>query len=214
MKVSIHARRGCEMRGFKAIAVIAMVFLAAFIPARASAAPGSKGADLSIVITDDPDPVVYRWNVTYTATVRNHGPDEAEAVKAIFGLHSDMGFVSGSVSQGTWRYDGGSMTASLGTIPSGKSAIVTVVGTDYRFVRVPLSGTVSSTARDPVQKNNQWTEWTAVIEGPAPPSPTPSGGVFTGGGGTATGPSAAGLATILLLAAAGLAAVRVRWANR
>jgi uncharacterized repeat protein (TIGR01451 family) len=204
------------MRLFRAISVLA-ILVAAFVPARASAAPsGGKSADLSITMTDAPDPVVIRWNVTYTATARNLGPDEASSVKVKLMLGSDMNFVSGGASQGTWQYTGGTLTANLGTIPSGGRATVTLVGQVHRMVRISIRGTVSSPTQDPVSNNNEWTEWTAVIEGPPPPTPgpTPSGGVFTGGGGTASGPSGAAVVTLLLMVVAGLVAVRSRFARR
>jgi uncharacterized repeat protein (TIGR01451 family) len=204
------------MRLFRAISVIA-ILVAVFVPARASATSnGGKSADLSITMTDDPDPVVYRWNVTYTAIARNLGPDEAESVRVELSLGSDMNFVSGAVSQGSWTYTGGTLTAKLGTIDSGGKATVTLVGTVYKMVKISIKGSIFSSTNDPVSENNTWTEWTAVIEGPAPrdPTPTPSGGVFTGGGGTAGGPSGAAGLTLLLLAVAGLLLVSGRLARR
>jgi hypothetical protein len=207
-------RKEGAMRLFRLVILFALLGVVLH-PAPASAtSEGAGKADLSLTVTDDPDPVVYRWNVTYTAKVRNLGPGAAERVKVHFDLGSDMNFVSGQISQGSWTYLGGRMTGTLGRIEPGRSATMTLVGTVYRMVRIRVGSSVSSSTDDPVAENNTETEVTSVIEGPPPPAPTPSGGVFTGGGGTAGSPSGAALVTVALLAAAALLGLRFRLARR
>jgi len=89
----------------------------------AAAAPA---IDLSITKTDRPDPVFVGASLTYTLTVRNAGPDTATNVRVADALPAATTFVSVTSSQGTCT--GGSVVGcSLGSIPSGGRAAVTIV---------------------------------------------------------------------------------------
>jgi uncharacterized repeat protein (TIGR01451 family) len=216
MRNDHRSRKEATMRLSKVASVFAALFFALLLPALASATTSAKKADLSITLKDQPDPVVYLWNITYKATVTNLGPDAAVAVEITDYLHSDLHFVSGAVSQGTWNYDGGFMDCQVGTIPSGGTVTMTVVAEVQKMNKVPNTVDVSSSTTDPVSKNNEATEWTVIVEGPPPPTPepTPSGGVDTGGGGSANLPSRAGAMTLALLAMAALGTVAFRFAKR
>ena len=73
--------------------------------------------------------------------VTNAGPADAQAVSVNDPLPSGTTYISCSASQGSCAYGSGTVTASLGTIPNGGSATVTIAAT----VVVP-SGAIANTA--------------------------------------------------------------------
>jgi len=96
--------------------------LAALAGALALGAFGQRAlaqADLSLTLTDSPDPVTSGQNVTYTLRVTNLGPAQATSVKVTNTLPAGFSFVSASVSGGgaatqqfagliltnNWRYE-------------------------------------------------------------------------------------------------------------
>ena len=87
------------------------------------------GTDLSITMTDSPDPIEADSNVTYTITVTNAGPDPARTAMVQDDLPSTVAFVSASPSQGTCSMANRQVTCDLGTINSGGQARVTIVAT-------------------------------------------------------------------------------------
>lgn len=85
----------------------------------------TDSADLSITVTDAPDPVAAGTNLTYTVTVANAGPQQAENVVATDTLPAGVTLVSTS---GCAEDPAGAPTCSLGTITAGtfKQYTVTV----------------------------------------------------------------------------------------
>lgn len=83
-------------------------------------------ANVGVAIAVSPRPAHVGQNVTYTLTVRNHGPSAATNVVAKDWLSAKTSFVSSSASQGSCT---GSrpVVCSLGTLASGSSATVTIV---------------------------------------------------------------------------------------
>jgi uncharacterized repeat protein (TIGR01451 family) len=109
-------------------------------------------ADLKLTITDAPDPVAVRAELTYTVTVTNGGPAAATEVVLTDSLPADALFVSASATQGTCRRDGkskrdGVVTCELGGLAAGGSTSVTIVVTPAKAGE--LSNTASVTAREP-----------------------------------------------------------------
>ncbi|MEA2994312.1 MAG: hypothetical protein QOD40_3232 [Alphaproteobacteria bacterium] len=115
-------------------------------------------------------------NITYTLTVANSGPNTAVAVQVNDTLPGDLTFVSMSTPAG-WSCsnpgvgNGGTVTCSIGSFPSGGQATITLVG------HVPSSAPdgmdYHNTARifasetpDPNPENNDAVADTTVIAGP------------------------------------------------
>src|SRR5205823_7292353 len=73
-------------------------------------------ADLVVTKTDDPDPVIAGNNVTYTITVTDNGPSDAQNVQVTDSVPANTTFVSAAPSQGTASQSGGVITASLGAV--------------------------------------------------------------------------------------------------
>ena len=133
--------------------------------------PPPPSADLAVTKTDSPDPVTAGNNITYTITVANNGPSQAENASASDTLPPGTTFVSATPSQGSCA---GTATVScaLGSIASGASATVTLVvqvGPGFLDAVVTNTATASSTTADPDPANNSGTA-TTTVTAPPPPS--------------------------------------------
>jgi uncharacterized repeat protein (TIGR01451 family) len=117
-------------------------------------------ADLSVEVTDSPDPVAVGGRVTYTVEVSNIaapalGSSPATGVNLAVSLPAGATFVSASVSQGSCNHvPGSAVTCALGTIASGGKAEATVVATARRAGQLTLTAAVTTEASDPVPDNN------------------------------------------------------------
>ncbi len=80
--------------------------------------------DLSIQITDTPDPVQVGRDLTYSIAIQNNGPDAASNVTVTNTLPDGVTFVSAESSQGSAGVAGNQIIASLGTLQS--NAVVTI----------------------------------------------------------------------------------------
>ena len=143
-------------------------------------------ADLSITKVDSPDPVTAGGVLTYTLTVNNAGPSDAQAVTVNDTLPAELTGVTVVSSQGGCA----AFPCNLGTIAAGGNATITVTGTVNPATAdgavLSNTATVSSTTTDPVEGNNSDTETTAVIARADlsitkvdSPDPVTAGGVLT-----------------------------------
>jgi len=122
-------------------------------------------SDLSITLTDAPDPVSAGTNLTYTAVVSNAGPSNAAAVVVNLPTPAGTSFVSGSVS------GGGSCAAGIscsvtGTIAPGATRTVTitvlVAASAINGSVIGATATVSTSATDLNAVNNSASTTTTV----------------------------------------------------
>jgi uncharacterized repeat protein (TIGR01451 family) len=126
-------------------------------------------ADLVLVKTDSPDPVVVRATLTYTITVENQGPGAANDVTLTDQLPAETVFVSATASQGSCTRAGGgnrdgTLTCALGSLAAATSATVTIVVSPSRAgVTLTNTATVRANAPDPNLANNTRTETTTVL---------------------------------------------------
>ncbi len=135
-----------------------------------SAVQSSTNANLSVAITDTPDPVAVNQNVTYVVTVTNAGPDAATNVVLTDTLPAGVTVVSSTSSQGgTPTADRSTITANLGSLASGATATLTLV------VKPTAAGTLTNSARvisdvtDPDSANNVASQETTVQSGTTTP---------------------------------------------
>jgi uncharacterized repeat protein (TIGR01451 family) len=124
-------------------------------------------ADLAVTMTDSPDPVTARGQVTYTVTVQNSGPATATGVTLTDTLPVAT-FVSASPSQGSCVRGGkgktdGTLTCSLGQLASGESATVFIVVSPSKAGSITNSAVVQSDQPDGNVTNNSATETTTVV---------------------------------------------------
>ena len=110
----------------------------------------ARQADLAVTKTvNDANPVLGA-NVVFTVTVANNGPDGATGVSVADTLPAGLSLVSASPSVGT--YGGGTWT--IGTLPNGASATLTVTATVTTHVAITNTATVAATTDDPNSANN------------------------------------------------------------
>jgi uncharacterized repeat protein (TIGR01451 family) len=134
--------------------------------------PSSPSADVSLAMSDSPDPVTVGSNLTYTMTVRNSGPSAASDVQVSDSVPNGATYVSSSWSQGSCSGTA-TVTCSLGSLASGANATVTLVVQPSSTGTLSNSATVSSSTADPSSGNNQASASTTVNATPPPPPPPP-----------------------------------------
>jgi CSLREA domain-containing protein len=88
-------------------------------------------ADLSLAVSDNPDPVNIGSNLTYTMTITNNGPDQANGVKLDIAQPSGVSqtFVSLTPGQGSCMPAEGDYQCVLGNLNNGQAVAVTYVVT-------------------------------------------------------------------------------------
>ncbi len=133
--------------------------------------PSSRKFDLSIAMTDSPDPMIAGQNLTYTITVNNNGPEEAISVQVFNTL--PLGFTLNSLTPSQGGCTGTStLVCDLGTITSSGSATILIEGVQSRGGYINNSATVTGFGIDLNSANNTATVVTTVTE-TNPPSPNP-----------------------------------------
>src|SRR5262249_53222153 len=121
---------------------------------------------LVVTKTDSPDPVIAGSNITYTVTITNSGPSDAQSVQFTDTVPVGTSFVSATSSQGAVSQVAGIVTGTLGTIVTGNSATVTLVfKTDANATgttTVTNAASAFATTSDPNVANNTGTATTTV----------------------------------------------------
>ena len=93
-----------------------------------AAATAGPVVNLAVGMASAPGSVYSGATLTNTITVTNLGPDTATGVVLTNPLPAGVSFISAFLSQGTLSgTDGGLVTCSLGTLPAGGSATVTIM---------------------------------------------------------------------------------------
>jgi uncharacterized repeat protein (TIGR01451 family) len=130
-------------------------------------------ADISVAVTDSPDPVGPDGNIAYTVTVANAGPDTAPSVTlSSFGANN-LRFQSATVPAG-WNCtlpSAGTQTTSLsctlpgGMVSGGSSVLTFVMQADDALIgnadtTIQFGFSANGTVADPVPANNSETEST------------------------------------------------------
>src|SRR5262249_40889208 len=113
-------------------------------------------ADVAVALSAAPDPVAAGQDLTYTITAKNNGPSPAtNVVLTDFPLPPNVQFVS--TSAGTFDAANNRVVVTLGNLPVGDSATVTiVVRPTNAAIGTTLTNTVAVTAAetDPNPSNN------------------------------------------------------------
>jgi hypothetical protein len=136
-------------------------------------------ADIAVEITDSVDPVIAGASFTYTATVRNNGPN-AGAVQLSVPVTNATVTAASATGGGTCTITAAAAQCDFAQVANGANATATVT------VSAAATGTASATATatfagtDPAAGNNSASASTTVTASPAPPA---GGGSSSGGGG-------------------------------
>jgi uncharacterized repeat protein (TIGR01451 family) len=118
-------------------------------------------ANLSLSMTDSPDPVPVGTTVTYFITVNNAGPNTATGVVVRDELPAAVTFSSAVASQGTCSGTS-SLTCNLGSLSSGGSATISINVIATSGGVVSNTANVGNTTTDPDMTNNNATVTTTV----------------------------------------------------
>jgi uncharacterized repeat protein (TIGR01451 family) len=149
-----------------ALALAALVFTGI----GAAAQPGS--VNLKITKSDNPDPVRFGSNLTYTIQVENLGPSPATGVSVTDNLPKGVDLSSASGPSGACAAQGGKVTCSVGSLQpvgvnyGGAPATVTLVVVPRRTGTIRNTATVKGDQKDPVGANNKATAVTRVLAVP------------------------------------------------
>ena len=121
-------------------------------------------ADLSVVKSDSPDPVVAGASLSYTLTVANAGPLSATGVTLTDTLPAGLTFVSSAPGPPTCNESSGTVTCDLDTLASSGTTMVEVQVSVDPSTRGTLTNTasVASNETDPDPANNTSAATTAV----------------------------------------------------
>ena len=127
----------------------------------------AETADLSVTVSDAPDPVSVGGLLTYTVDIANAGPSLAAAATLTDTLPAGLTYHSATPSQGSCS---GTTTVvcALGDVPSGSTVQVTISVTTTEAGGPSNTVTVGSTTIDPDPNSNTATTSTTVGNGPAP----------------------------------------------
>lgn len=118
-------------------------------------------ADLTVTISDSPDPLPVGNTLSYTITVTNNGPNNSSNVTVTDTLPVGVSFVSSSASQGTCNGTN-TITCNLGTLLSGSNATVTIDVTPSIAGEISNTTNVTSSTADLNPSNNSSTEITTI----------------------------------------------------
>ena len=147
----------------------------ASLPGATITVGGTATADLALTLTDAPDPVTTAHSLTYTATVRNNGPDTASNVRLTGTLPFAVGFDSATMTSGACSFQivgtSGNITCVVTTLANGATATATILTTVQGTGNYAFTMNVTSEATDGNAVNNSATTTTAVVAGPPPVNP-------------------------------------------
>jgi uncharacterized repeat protein (TIGR01451 family) len=116
-------------------------------------------ADVSVIKTDNPDPVQAGQQLTYTVTVTNSGPGPAHDVIVTDTLPAGVTFNSASAA---CSQAGGVVVCPLGDIAAGASVVVTIVVVPSTPGTITNTAVVGASTFDPDLANNSDSESTFV----------------------------------------------------
>lgn len=126
----------------------------------------APAADLAISIVDMPHTIVVGSNVTFAIAVTNRGPNAATGVAINGTLPAAATFVTNALTQGTFTRNGNSFNATIGTLASGSSALLTIVMTSPLAPQdLTITANASGTQADPNLADNVASA-TAIVAAP------------------------------------------------
>jgi uncharacterized repeat protein (TIGR01451 family) len=128
--------------------------------------PISPAARLSVMIAHSPDPVFTDNTLFYQVVVSNLGPSTASNVVLTDILPAGESFVSGAASQGTVAGVAGTVTVSLGSIPVGATAFVSLQAQPHAAGIVSNTVTVTTSSTDLYPQSTTATDTANVIASP------------------------------------------------
>ena len=105
---------------------------------------GVRPAQLQVTKTADSGSTTVGQNLSYTITIKNKGPDTAQAVTLTDPLSGNVTFQSASSTQGTCAQSSGVVTCNVGSLANAGVVTVTIVVTPNAAVDIANTATVSA----------------------------------------------------------------------
>jgi trimeric autotransporter adhesin len=123
-------------------------------------------AELSVVMTENQDPVQINEQLIYTITVNNNGPHQATGITLEDTLPENINLISFSPSQGTCTAteDNQNLSCSLGTLDSGAKITISLVVSPLAAGELTNTATVSANEFDPTSPTTTTQTTQAVAE--------------------------------------------------
>jgi uncharacterized repeat protein (TIGR01451 family) len=122
-------------------------------------APATAPADLSLTLSDAPDPLLAGNAVTYQLLVNNAGPNPAPAVVVTNTLPTGVTFLAATPA---CTHTAGMVTCAIGTLAAAANSLVTITVQTTTPGLLTNSATVGSATDDPNLGNNSDSETTTV----------------------------------------------------
>jgi uncharacterized repeat protein (TIGR01451 family) len=123
-----------------------------------------ESADLAIIKTDSPDPVVAGGSLTYTVNITNNGPYSAQGVKVTDILSANITYQSATASIGNVTYSSGTVTWDVGTLAASDNATLAIIVTAPSDLGVICNNaSVTADTEDQDSTNNSISENTTVV---------------------------------------------------
>ena len=120
-------------------------------------------SDISVNLSDTPDPVFIGSNLTYTITIANSGPFNAPNVRMTNTLPASVTLKSAATTQGILSTNSNPMTGAFGSLDNGLSVIVTVTVVPNSLGSITNTVSVASDYPDPASGNNTFNAITTVL---------------------------------------------------
>lgn len=119
-------------------------------------------ADLTLALNSPVPAVTVGGNVTYTAVVKNEGPDPASGVILSDPLPAGLTF-NAALSSPNANQVGNTVNYFIGSLPVGGTSTLTIVAGTSQVGSVSNTASVTATEGDPVTANNSATVSTNVV---------------------------------------------------
>jgi uncharacterized repeat protein (TIGR01451 family) len=169
----VRARSGVVAAGGLSALVASALLVSLGGGTGAAAAAGGDPADLSLTISDSPDPVATGAALTYAIKVHNGGPDPATDTIVTDGLPGAVQYASATVPSGSCGHTGSKVVCDLDTVTTTVDRTITLrVTVKKKSGEFTNSASVSSGISDPNPANNLDSELTKVSNPKAPKLPT------------------------------------------
>jgi uncharacterized delta-60 repeat protein/uncharacterized repeat protein (TIGR01451 family) len=128
---------------------------------------GVSVADLGLSASGVPASAVVGASFATTLVVTNRGPAPAASAAVLVQMPAGLTVVSGSASAGNWSKVQGTLTWTIGSLPSGGSATLTFTAKATVLGAHTSTATASANQVDPVMANNSVVMVTTTVGPPA-----------------------------------------------
>jgi large repetitive protein len=120
-------------------------------------------SDVSVNVSDRPDPVFIGSNLTYTITVANNGPFNAPNVRLTNSLPASVTLKSAVTTRGILSTNSNPITGALGSITNGTPVIITLTVVPNTLGTIIDTVAIASDNPDPASGNDTFTAVTTVL---------------------------------------------------